>query len=100
MLLVFPKIRLLSLTSDRMPIDYGALRKVTARQIISALVHDGFFLDRQSGSHQLYLHGDGRRVTVTFHTPGQTFPPKTLKSMIELQAQWNDDDLHRLKLRN
>jgi predicted RNA binding protein YcfA (HicA-like mRNA interferase family) len=82
-----------------MSVDYGPLRKITARQIISALIHDGFVLDRQAGSHQLYLHPDGRRVTVTFHAPGQTFPPKTLKSMIELQARWSEDDLRRLKLR-
>lgn len=81
-----------------MPIDYRQLRTLTAREIISALVRDGFLLDRQAGSYQLYRHGDGRRVTVTFHRPGQTFAPKTLKSMIELQARWNDLDLKRLKL--
>jgi predicted RNA binding protein YcfA (HicA-like mRNA interferase family) len=55
-----------------MEIDYRALRSITAREIISALVRDGFLLDRQSGSHQLYKHLDGRRVTVTLHHPGQT----------------------------
>jgi predicted RNA binding protein YcfA (HicA-like mRNA interferase family) len=80
-----------------MGIDYGALRSITAREIISALVRDGFLLDRQAGSHQLYRHPDGRRVTVTFHS-GQTFAPKTLKSMLEIQARWSSDDLRRLKL--
>ena len=37
-------------------------------------------------------------MTVTFHHPGQTFAPKTLKSMIELQARWSEADLRRLKL--
>ncbi len=82
-----------------MPLDYGMLRTITARQLISALGRDGFLLDRQVGSHQHYLHPDGRRVTVTFHHAGQTFPPKTLKSMVEWQAQWTELDLQRLKLK-
>jgi len=79
-------------------IDYGALRSLTARVIIRALVRDGFLLDRQSGSHRLYRHPDGRRVTVTFHHSAQTFAPKTLRSMIELQARWSEHDLRRLRL--
>jgi predicted RNA binding protein YcfA (HicA-like mRNA interferase family) len=79
-------------------IDYRAFRTLTARIIIRALVRDGFVLDRQSGSHQLYRHPDGRRVTVTFHHPGQTFAPKTLRSMLDLQARWSEHDLRRLGL--
>jgi len=79
-------------------IDYGALRSLTARAIIRALARDGFLLDRQSGSHRLYRHPDGRRITVTFHHPGQTFAPKMLRSMLELQARWSEDDLRRLRL--
>lgn len=81
-----------------MPLDYSALRSITAREIISALKRDDFYLWRQRGSHQQYHHVDGRRVTVTFHSPGQTFTIKILKSMIELQAQWDEDDLRRLDL--
>jgi len=81
-----------------MPIDYSRLRSLTAREIISALVRDGFSLRRQIGSHQRYYHPDGRRVTVSFHRPSDTFPPKTLKKIIEDQARWTEDDLKRLKL--
>jgi predicted RNA binding protein YcfA (HicA-like mRNA interferase family) len=81
-----------------MAINYRQLRSLTARELISALIRDGFFLDRQSGSHQLYYHPDGRRVTVTFHRPGETFPPKTLKRMLEDQARWSEADLERLGL--
>ncbi|HEX3033650.1 MAG TPA: type II toxin-antitoxin system HicA family toxin [Thermodesulfobacteriota bacterium] len=81
-----------------MSIDYSKLRNITAREIISALIKDGFVFDRQSGSHQHYRHPDGRRVTVTLHRPGQTFPVKTLKAMIEYQAGWTKADLKRLKL--
>jgi len=81
-----------------MPIEYRLLRSVTAREMISALTHDGFFLRRQAGSHQRYQHPDGRRVTVSFHKSSNTFPPKTLKSIIEMQARWTEGDLKRLKL--
>jgi predicted RNA binding protein YcfA (HicA-like mRNA interferase family) len=81
-----------------MAVDYGTVRTLTARVIIRALTRDGFLLDRQSGSHRLYRHSDGRRVTVTFHHPAQTFAPKTLRSMIEHQARWSEADLRRLRL--
>ncbi len=81
-----------------MAIDYQQLRNQSARVLISALIRDGFALDRQSGSHQHYLHADGRRVTVSFHHPRDTFAPKTLKRMIEDQAHWTEADLQRLRL--
>jgi predicted RNA binding protein YcfA (HicA-like mRNA interferase family) len=79
-------------------IDYKQLRNLTPREIVSALVRDGFTFDRGSGSHQIYYHPDGRRVTVVFHGGSSTFTRKTLKSIIESQAHWTEDDLKRLKL--
>jgi predicted RNA binding protein YcfA (HicA-like mRNA interferase family) len=81
-----------------MPLPFTKLRSLTARQIVSALLRDGFALDRQSGSHRHYRHPDGRRVTVSFHSSGETFEIKTLRAMIEWQAQWSEDDLQRLNL--
>jgi predicted RNA binding protein YcfA (HicA-like mRNA interferase family) len=81
-----------------MAVNYSHLRSLTARELLSALARDGFVLDRQAGAHQLHLHADGRRVTVSFHRPGETFEIKTLRTMIELQAHWTDEDLRRLKL--
>jgi predicted RNA binding protein YcfA (HicA-like mRNA interferase family) len=84
-----------------MGINYAHLHNLTAREIISALIRDGFLLDKQhvrGGSHQQYRHPDGRRVTVTYHAPGTTFTTRTLKTMIETQANWTEDDLRRLKL--
>lgn len=80
-----------------MEINYGLLRNLSAREIISALVRDGFAFDRGDGSHQIYCHPDGRRVTVMFHGAASTFARKTLKSMLK-QARWTEDDLKRLKL--
>ena len=68
-------------------IDYGRLRSVTARRLVNALEKDGFRLNRQSGSHRQYKHADRRRVTVSFHHSSDTFPPKTLRTMIEIQAR-------------
>ena len=79
-------------------IDWRQLRSVSAREIINALIRDGFEFSNQRGAHQRYRHADGRRVTVTFHHPGETFALGTLRSMIERQARWNRDDLLRLKL--
>jgi predicted RNA binding protein YcfA (HicA-like mRNA interferase family) len=81
-----------------MAVNYALLRNLTAREIISALIRDGFAWDRGHGFHQIYYHQDGRRVDVTFHAPSDTFAPKTLKSMIERQAHWTEEDLLRLKL--
>ena len=69
-------------------IDVSKLKSLTAREIIRALEKDGFFLERQSGSHQQYRHPDGRLVTVSFHHLSDTFKPKIIKSMLEIQAGW------------
>lgn len=79
-------------------IDWPRLRSTTAREIISALTRDGFSLSTRSGSHRRYRHPDGRRVTVSFHRPGDTFRPKTLRSVVQDQARWTEDDLRRLQL--
>ncbi len=79
-------------------IDFSRLRSLTARQLAAALERDGFNLTRQAGSHRHYKHPDGRRVTVTFHHSSDTFRFKTLRSMIEIQAQWKWEDLIRLRL--
>ena len=81
-----------------MSIDYARLRSVTARQLAAALLADGFAFRRQKGSHRRYAHTDGRRVTLTFHHASDTFPLPTLRSMIERQARWSENDLSRLGL--
>ncbi|MBI1742511.1 type II toxin-antitoxin system HicA family toxin [Candidatus Acetothermia bacterium] len=78
--------------------DYSRLRSFTARQIIHALERDDFWFDRARGSHHHYMHADGRRVTVIYKHPSQTFKMGTLHSMIEYQARWTESDLRRLKL--
>ena len=79
-------------------VDYSKLRSLTVRKLIAALTKEGFSLVRRSGSHRIYRHHDGRRVTVSFHKGSQTFSPKILKIMIEDQAKWTVNDLKRLKI--
>jgi predicted RNA binding protein YcfA (HicA-like mRNA interferase family) len=81
-----------------MTINFKKLKNLTAREIINALSRDGFYLRNQKGSHQRYYHPDGRKITISFHHPGDTFPPKTLKKMIAYQAEWTKEDLKRLNL--
>lgn len=79
-------------------IDYSQLHNLTAQKIVTALIKDGFLRRKGRSSHHIYTHYDGRRVTITYHSRGQTFATKTLRDMLERQAEWDFDDLKRLKL--
>ena len=57
------------------------LRQFTARQIIAVLRRHGFAIDRQSGSHAVLIHADGRRVTVPVHS-GRTLGVGLLRSIM------------------
>ncbi len=43
------------------------LPALSARRIIAILEHKGFLQVRQSGSHVIMRHPDGRRTTVPMH---------------------------------
>lgn len=73
-------------------------RGVTARDIIRALQDDGFVNIRTRGSHRRFRHPDGRAATVSCHKESDVLPTGTLRSIIALQARWNEDDLRRLDL--
>lgn len=78
--------------------DYSRLRTVKARELAAALVEDGFVLRRQRGSYRRYRHPDGRCVTLSFHHASDTYPIPTLRSIIERQARWTEEDVQRLGL--
>lgn len=44
------------------------LPAVTAKQIIRVLEKKGFVLVRQSGSHAIFRHPNGKRTTVPVHS--------------------------------
>ena len=39
----------------------------TAAEVVRVLRKHGFYFKRQSGSHAIYKHPDGRRTTVPMH---------------------------------
>ena len=78
--------------------DFSRLRTLTARRLHQALLQDGFAAVRQRGSHHRYAHPDGRRVTLAYSSPGDTFRRATLHDIIYLQAEWTAADLRRLGL--
>ena len=45
-----------------------------AKEIIRVAQRLGFYFSRQSGSHAIYRHSDGRRITVPIH-PGKEIGP-------------------------
>lgn len=57
------------------------LPRITAKEIIAVLERSGFVLSRQSGSHKIYKHLNGKRVTVPFHS-NKILHPKVLKSIL------------------
>lgn len=64
---------------------------LTARELIAILKKHGFVVDRQSGSHALLIHEDGRRTTVPVH--GKRDLGKGLLRQIMRDADLNVEDL-------
>ena len=69
------------------------LPALTARELIAILKEKGFELDRQSGSHAIYIHHDGRRTTVPIH--GKRDLGKGLLRQIMKDCGLNTEDLIR-----
>jgi predicted RNA binding protein YcfA (HicA-like mRNA interferase family) len=70
-------------------------KNITAKEFRQALEKEGFKETKKRGGHLVFRHPDGRRVILAYHKSGETFPPKTLKSMIQ-DAGWTEEDLRRL----
>lgn len=73
------------------------LKNVNAKEWIKVLEREGFYLRKGQGSHHIYQHPDGRRVLIAYHKLGDTFGPKTIKSILK-NTNWTEDDVKRLKL--
>ncbi len=64
-----------------------------ARELLSKLQHAGFVVKRQSGSHVVLRHADGRQTYVAMH-PGDV-PGGTLRAILK-QARLTEDQLRQL----
>ncbi len=78
------------------PHVWDQLKNVTADELIRALEKDGWSLDARRGAEQVYLHPDGRRVSIHYH-PRKTYGPKLLKGLLG-DIGWGEGDYRRLKL--
>lgn len=59
------------------------LPRITAVQTERAVKRDGWYEDRQSGSHRIFRHPDKLgRVVIPIHS-GRVIPPTTLKTIID-----------------
>lgn len=67
---------------------------LTSRELISILKKKGFILERQSGSHAIFIHPKGRRTTVPVH--GKRNLGKGLLRQIMKDADLTIDDLYNL----
>jgi len=67
------------------------LPSFSPRQVISILKRRGFALDRQSGSHAVFIHPDGRRTTVPIH--GKRDLGKGILRQIMRDAELTFDDM-------
>ena len=65
--------------------------KLPSFNSISILKRRGFALDRQSGSHAVFIHPDGRRTTVPIH--GKRDLGKGILHQIMRDAELTVDDM-------
>lgn len=74
----------------------GRLPQLRARQVIRALEHGGFIIERSSGSHHLLLHRtDPRRRAIVPYHGDKDVPRGTLRNILR-QAQPTVDEFLRL----
>jgi predicted RNA binding protein YcfA (HicA-like mRNA interferase family) len=69
------------------------LPSLTSRELISILKKKEFILERQSGSHAVFIHEDGRRTTVPIH--GKRDIGKGLLHQIMKDASLSIEDLSK-----
>ncbi|HEX73360.1 MAG TPA: type II toxin-antitoxin system HicA family toxin [Candidatus Hydrogenedentes bacterium] len=69
------------------------LPHLTARATVQIVEAEGFRFDRQKGSHAVYLHSDGRRVTIPMHA-NRTLGPGLLLQILR-DADIDPDTLRR-----
>ncbi len=65
----------------------------TAREVLQKLQRAGFIKVRQSGSHKVLRHPDGRQTYVAIHT--REIPAGTLHSILK-QADLSQEEFDRL----
>lgn len=65
-------------------------KRRTSREVLRVIRRCGFVFDRQRGSHAIYYHTDGRRITVSIHKGKQISPGVFLKILSDLGLDKED----------
>lgn len=65
----------------------------TAREVLAKLLRTGFIEKRQSGSHKILRHPDGRQTYVAMHTGD--IPNGTFRSILR-QARLSEEEFKQL----
>lgn len=66
----------------------------TAKEVLSRLLKAGFIEKRQSGSHKILRHPDGRQTYIAMHT--KDIPEGTFKKILK-QAKLNLEEFKEIK---
>jgi predicted RNA binding protein YcfA (HicA-like mRNA interferase family) len=64
-----------------------------AREVLAKLLRAGFVIKRQSGSHVVLRHDDGRQTYVAMHTGD--IPPGTFRAILK-QAELSEEQFRNL----
>ncbi len=76
---------------------WDQLKAKTAGELISVLEKDGWHPDSELKTERVYLHPDGRRVTIHYHMSKRSYGRKLLKGLLD-DIGWSVGDMERLKL--
>ena len=76
---------------------WAQLKNKTTDELISALLKDGFVLDDKVRAERIYRRGDGKRVSIHYHSGDRTYGPALLKSLLE-DIGWSEAEMKKLKL--
>jgi predicted RNA binding protein YcfA (HicA-like mRNA interferase family) len=71
------------------------LPRLTAKEAILVVEKAGFTLMRQSGSHMIFKNGQGKRITIPYHT-GDTLHPKIIQSIIRDSGLTTEEFLEKM----
>jgi len=58
------------------------LPKLTGKEVAKVVLKLGFVFDHQTGSHMIFEHPDGRRITIPHHS-GEELGPGLLTKIIK-----------------
>lgn len=58
------------------------LPRLTGKEVAKVVLKLGFVFDHQTGSHMIFEHPDGRKITIPHH-PGEELGPGLLTKIIK-----------------